>query len=270
MSLKLNVSELEKILELFYELSGIRIVVFDENFCELLAYPKEKCPFCKEIHSHPELSEICDICDRRSFEECRRRKDIYIYKCHIGLVEATIPLIQYNQIIGYVMFGQITDIKEKKELERFVSETNRTYNIHCTTKKLKYRSKEQINAAAKLMEICTEYILLKEMIVPENSKIIIHTKEYIEKHLGEHISVAELCRHARTGRTGLYRAFSREYGMGIAAYIRKRRLEYAYQLLQTTELSIAEISDQCGFSDYNYFSRVFKKEYGISPHHIRN
>lgn len=269
LSLRLNVEEMEEMLKLFYDLSGIRIVVIDENFSEILAYPKEKCPFCREIHSKPKLSALCDSCDRKSFEECRKRRDLYIYQCHMGLVEATIPLRHYDQIIGYVMFGQITSIKDKKELAAFVEQVNQTYQTSCTVKGLKYRSEKQIGAAAKLLEICTEYILTKELAAPQNSDNVLRARQYILEHLGEELSVSEICRHAQVGRTELYRAFSQEYGMGIAAYIRKKRLAHAYELLRTTALPVAVISDQSGFSDYNYFSRVFKQEYGISPHKAR-
>ncbi|MBD9009716.1 MAG: AraC family transcriptional regulator [Clostridiales bacterium] len=54
--------------------------------------------------------------------------------------------------------------------------------------------------------------------------------------------------------------------MGVAEYIRKKRLEYACSMLKSGELSVAEVSEKAGFSDYNYFSRLFKKHYGVSPH----
>lgn len=268
-SLRLNVSEMEEIMKLFYDLSGIRIVVIDENFCEILAYPKEKCPFCREIHSKPKLSAICDQCDRESYYESQRRRGLYIYKCHIGLVEATIPLLHYDKIIGYVMFGQITDIKDKNELSEFVAQVNKTYQTRCTVKGLKYRSEKQISAAAKLLEICTDYILSKELAAPQNSDAVLRARQYILEHLSEDLSISEICRYANVGRTELYHAFSAEYGMGIAAYIKKKRLGHAYVLLKSTTLSIAAVSDMSGFSDYNYFSRIFKKEYGISPSQMR-
>lgn len=43
----------------------------------------------------------------------------------------------------------------------------------------------------------------------------------------------------------------------------------AKKLLKVTDLSISEISDRVGFSDYNYFSRVFKQRYNISPKKFR-
>ena len=270
MSLRLNVSELEKMMKLFYDMSGIRIVLIDESYREVLAYPKEKCPFCREIHSNPNLSAFCDKCDIHSYEESRKMKDIYIYKCHMGLTEATFPLMHYQNIIGYVMFGQITDIKNKNKLEEFVNEVNNKYNTNCTAKGLKYRNKKQINAAAKLLEICSEYILLKELAAPQENRIMKNAKEYINKNLSDSLLVCDICKYTGVGRTELYQAFSRELGMGVAAYIRKERLLYAHKLLKTTSFSVSEISDRVGFSDYNYFSRIFKKEYGISPHKVRH
>ena len=56
---------------------------------------------------------------------------------------------------------------------------------------------------------------------------------------------------------------------GIATYVRKKRLSKAKALLKTTDIPIPQISDKVGFSDYNYFLRAFKKEYGISPKKVR-
>ena len=56
---------------------------------------------------------------------------------------------------------------------------------------------------------------------------------------------------------------------GIAAFIKNKRLERAKELLKTTDMTISEISDACGFSDYNYFLREFKKKYGTTTKQIR-
>ncbi|MBS6831448.1 MAG: helix-turn-helix transcriptional regulator [Clostridiales bacterium] len=45
-------------------------------------------------------------------------------------------------------------------------------------------------------------------------------------------------------------------------------LKLAYSLLKSGEFTVAEVSEKSGFSDYNYFSRIFKRRYGISPYKI--
>lgn len=267
--MKLNTQELNNILRLFYNLSGIRIVVFDENFCEVISYPQKPCRFCREIKSLDALKKKCAESDNNAFKKCANDGNVYIYKCHAGLTEATIPLKDHNKIIGYMMFGQITDLRDRRELADFVANVNKMYNINCTEKGIKYRSCEQISAAAQLLEICTNYILLKEMVQPETGRITHLAKEYIKQHLTEEIKICDICVYADVSRTKLYDTFKADCGMGVSAYIRKKRLEYAKALLKTGDFSVSDAAQRSGFSDYNYFSRIFKKQYKVSPHKIR-
>lgn len=268
MSLRLNIREIKNIFELFYTMSGIRIVLFDADHNEVLAHPKNKCRFCASMHSTKELAQKCRESDATAFDECKNSDKIYIYKCHAGLVEATIPLKDNNKIIGYMMFGQITDLKDKAALQELVDAVNRRYNLECTPKGIKCRSEKQIAAAAKLLEICMNYILLKEMIIPDNNRITRLSKEYIADNLCSDIKIGDICEYADTCRTKLYEAFARDCGMGVAEYIRRERLKLAHSLLKSGEFSVAEVSERSGFSDYNYFSRIFKHRYGISPYKI--
>ena len=264
-----NTEELYSILELFYNLSGIRIVIFDDNFREIISYPSEKCAFCREICSRGELADKCMVSDLNSFDTCHKTMEILIYKCHAGLVEATVPLCYGGRIIGYVMFGQITDIKDKNGLKEFVDGINEKYGTNCTTKGLKYKNKKQISAAARLLEICTEYIILKEMVIPKGNRTTVLAKEYINSHIDTDIKISDICGYAKVSRTRLYEDFAKDCGMGVAEYIRKKRLDYAKSLLKNTDISVSMASEKAGFSDYNYFSRVFKKKFGISPHKMK-
>ncbi|MBQ7096898.1 MAG: helix-turn-helix transcriptional regulator [Clostridia bacterium] len=87
--------------------------------------------------------------------------------------------------------------------------------------------------------------------------------KYINAHL-DNVSVESLCEHLNLSRTALYNIFRIKTGQGVASFIRNKQLENAKKLLADTDLSISEISARCGFSDYNYFSRVFKNKYGVS------
>ena len=197
-----------------------------------------------------------------------------IYKCHAGLVEAVIPLHENEKIIGYLMFGQITDNPDKDNLYGNIENLNQKYGLDTDALKngiatIPYKSSDQILTAAKIMEACTSYIIYKELIKPENDKIFEAAKNYIEKHLHEDISIEQLCKDLKIGRTKLYEVFRNEMKMGISKYILRRRMHRAKKLLKTTDLSISEIAYNVGFSDYNYFSRVYKKIYGKSPRQYR-
>lgn len=59
--------------------------------------------------------------------------------------------------------------------------------------------------------------------------------------------------------------FKRLYGKTFNEYINNVRISYAQQLLVNTNNSISQISEQCGYNDACYFSRIFSKLCGISP-----
>lgn len=68
----------------------------------------------------------------------------------------------------------------------------------------------------------------------------------------------------------LYRKLKAIVGNTPSHFIRKYRLERAKELLMNPELTISEVAYQVGFSDPNYFSRVFHKEFGGPPNQFRN
>ena len=107
MKLEFDKDQLLKLMKDFYILTGIRVVLYDDEYHQLLSWPEKDCAFCTRVKSHPELRRKCMESDIHSFQQCDDRKDITIYQCHAGLIEAAVPLISSHIIIGYLMFGQI-------------------------------------------------------------------------------------------------------------------------------------------------------------------
>ncbi|MBQ2780031.1 MAG: PocR ligand-binding domain-containing protein [Clostridia bacterium] len=172
MPLRLNTKEMEDLLRSFYTLSGIRLVLFDTAFREVISYPTESSPFCQMMKACPQTRRKCTYADHRSFEKCEKTNALVLYKCHAGLVEAVIPLHESEKIIGYLMFGQITDNAEKTALLSYIELCAQKYHLDEATLReslqaVTYRSEEQIHAAAKILEACTSYILYRELIEPE-------------------------------------------------------------------------------------------------------
>ena len=54
-------------------------------------------------------------------------------------------------------------------------------------------------------------------------------------------------------------------GNSTAVFIRSVRLQYAKELIQSSDKSISEIAYDVGFNDPSWFSRAFKEEFGFSP-----
>ena len=67
------------------------------------------------------------------------------------------------------------------------------------------------------------------------------------------------------GRTNFYRKVREVMGMSPNDYLRKCRMERAAELLRSTEDNVGEVCAQVGMPDAQYFSRVFKAYFGVSP-----
>ena len=74
-----------------------------------------------------------------------------------------------------------------------------------------------------------------------------------------------LSEHFRYSKTFLLMLFRQSFHTTVTEYINNEKLDCAVRLLRTSIMNINEISDYLGFSDPAYFSRLFKKRFGICP-----
>ncbi len=264
--------DLLELMKHFYVLTGIRAVLFDENYTELVSYPRDGIPFCSCMRENPMFKEMCRKSDIEAFKRCTQTGALSVYKCHAGLIEATVPLTDNGAVIGYVMFGQITDEREKGELVeklKIICSQYSERDVEAEIKNIKYKSEKQILAASKILEACTSYILLKDMVRRSGKQLIEQVEKHVDEHMSEVVNVESLCKALNISRTRLYEATSQFTSGGVASFVRHRRLERAKKLITTTDIPVSEISYKVGFSDYNYFLKSFKKHYGKSPKTIR-
>ena len=267
-SLALNKDRILSFFEGFHTLTGIKIALFSGSGKEILSYPEEHCPFCGFIRSSEDGNNNCEISNRKSFERCKKTKKIEMFHCHAGLIETTVPLIDTGAVIGYIMFSQITDNPDKAGLRSTLSKAIRKYEqqpkgIDASIFDVVYKNSEQINATAKILEACTLYVLLSNMISLRNENFIRNLNLFLLTHLSEDLSVDRLTEEFNISKNKLYDSVTKYMGIGIAKHIKKLRLEEAKRLLIETDMTIVQIADRVGFTDYNYFCRVFKKEVGL-------
>lgn len=93
--------------------------------------------------------------------------------------------------------------------------------------------------------------------------------EYIESNYAESITLSQLS--ARAGMSPKYfcRFFQSIVHKTPMEYLNYYRIERACCELADTDTSVTEVGYNCGFHDTSYFIRIFKREKGITPGHIR-
>ncbi|MEZ6191444.1 MAG: substrate-binding domain-containing protein [Phycisphaerales bacterium] len=88
---------------------------------------------------------------------------------------------------------------------------------------------------------------------------------FMREHVHEPIQIPDILRHVPISRSVLERRFQSLLGRSPAAEIRRLHLERARQLLVETDLSIEVVAKRSGFTSPEYFTSVFRPEYGQTP-----
>ena len=99
--------------------------------------------------------------------------------------------------------------------------------------------------------------------------MIDRAKEYIEENFRRDISLDDVSREVDISPYYFSKLFKQETGRNFIEHLTEIRLKNARDLLQNSQLSIKEICVQSGYSDPNYFSRIFKKYEGVTPSEFR-
>lgn len=89
---------------------------------------------------------------------------------------------------------------------------------------------------------------------------------YIDRHYMEKLSLRKISADLNIGMTKLCALAKKISGEGsVTKLISKRRIEAAKVLLIKGDLSISAIAERVGFTDYNYFTKIFKSIEGETP-----
>lgn len=267
--------EVQKLLDDYQKLVGVRIAVFDTQFNELYSSPKNLSNFCQRIRQNDALNAACRYCDERAFLLAKANRETYMYPCHLGLYEAVTPIYDNQQLLGYVMVGQLLDNSNNKDQKW--REINLLYHQHQSTfapyrkefDDLKQMSMEEIEAVTNIMKACASSIWLQHLIDVERSPIIERIDNYIEQHYTKKIHTTALCDALYISKTTIYNYLKNEHNMSLTQYINAYRIKLSKEHLKEKKTPIAEVAMAVGFDDYNYYTRVFKKITGETPRQYR-
>lgn len=97
------------------------------------------------------------------------------------------------------------------------------------------------------------------------SKPVRETIQYLKKNYNEDISLATIADYIGINSDYLCRIFKNEVGCTINKYIEQIKISNAIDLMKNKGMKIYEISQEVGYHNEHYFSRVFKKVTGVSP-----
>ena len=89
--------------------------------------------------------------------------------------------------------------------------------------------------------------------------------EFVDEHAGEPIEVVDVVLHLRCSRRHAEQSFRKLKGRSIGDYIADRRIEEVKRRLLRSDMTIAKISEECGFSAQAHLTRLFRRRTGLTP-----
>lgn len=111
--------------------------------------------------------------------------------------------------------------------------------------------------------------LVQKHSIRHYSPLVQKAVAYIESDLTGDLSLRALAAKQNVSASYFSTLFRRETGKTVTEYVTETRMEKAARLLQATHLQVQTVAQHCGMSDVNYFSKVFRRRYGVSPKQFR-
>ena len=265
--------EINSILRDFHRISGARISIHDIEFNEIYSYPADPTEFCKCIQQNDAVRKDCIRNDYTAFKNVKETKNVFVYKCRRGLYEAVAPIYHYGTLSGFLMLGQICDNSDSSMqyvIEKATEILGDKKTADRISRTVKRADIEVINSYINIMTVLAEYLTKTNRISDYNDKLPKLIKEYINKNYSQKITLSILSQKFECCNATLTKSFKNEYNLSIMSYLLSIRLEKSKEMIIKTRKSFKEIANECGFYDQNYFSKLFTKQYGISPTEFRS
>lgn len=215
------------------------------DYAKLYSSERQNAIHCFTVNDMPALSKILDIISA----------DIRMNKYY--------SVDDYRHFITTLVVDSLRSNKYQPLLEKYLEKDitfiSKLYYLHSM--------KETI---ARVMDIFSSMTIEREQEgLSDASKIINDVIHYINLHYAEKISLSNIEEKYSISASYFCKLFKSASGLSFVNYLNQVRVEKATQLLVSTNKKISDVAKECGFSDYPYFCKTYRKFTGYSPNEIR-
>lgn len=169
------------------------------------------------------------------------------------------PFISHEISIPTLWTGEVTDYTQIKSLSDQIDE-------------LYFGGGSELVCQARLLELWSLFYKRREVLDTEKVSYGNRLKESIDfmhENFGNHILIGEVAGLAHMSEGHFSRVFREYMKLSPIEYLLNLRIRESIRLLSATDMPIGEISLNCGFNDFSYFGKQFKKETGMTPREYR-
>ncbi|SDC11914.1 two-component system, response regulator YesN [Candidatus Frackibacter sp. WG12] len=185
-----------------------------------------------------------------------------------------------DQLLDEIQQDDYELVKVKIRIIEFLVSLSRTINQEAEIEICHFYFEELISESAEInsMNQFASWVKNKLKIVVDKvtkaydeieDDIIKQATNYINRNYDQDLTLERVAKAVHLNPSYLSHTFKEETGSNFTDYLTKIRLKKAQELLKTSKSKITEIAHQVGYQNSNYFSQVFKKEFGLTPTQYR-
>lgn len=183
-------------------------------------------------------------------ELCKRIKTD-IRTSHIPVILLTAKISEEYQLVGY-----------EAGADAYIAKPFNMDILFLRIRKLIEQQESRKALFQKTIDVNPSSITITSL----DEKLVQKALDCVERNMDNpEYSVEELSADIGMNRTHLYRKLHSIVGMTPSDFIRSIRLKRAAQLMEKSQLTVAEIADMVGFNTQKYFSKYFKEMFGVYP-----
>lgn len=282
-----NPHEISVFINAVRDLCGVGICYYDlSDFFHYDKYGVKNnrghyCAFCEKTRSLPKGRDCCNKSDKSDAVALAKEYDTpFFFECHMGMKELVVPVRKESELIGVLFVGQCR-----------IQGDNHTGTITKSTQRLGGKPEEMLSLYEQLPvksqddllnigKILSQYfhtkVLNNQLLTPEitetdtNKDLAYLMQDYINANYSYSISPKNIAEKFYVNPSYASRCFSEKHGITLTEYISQVRIAKAMLLLKISTTPISNIALNVGYTDLNYFSRLFKKRVGLTPTQYRN
>lgn len=244
----------------FYRDNYLKLTRYSFYLPERSLIENDHLPSLPGAYQEIDMGELMDQLRRKQFQKAFTEFLEYV---HLRSMDYRIDIFEFKSLLGNFIFNVATTLGKMKFEIGGLEETKYDY----------FRKIDEALYASDAIAVTEAFIHEVERTIGETNPSVnpnmTKLLEYIQNHYADPITLTGVARQFHFNASYLSSYFTAHNGEGFSEYLNKVRVEKAMELLETTEKSISDISASVGYSDQSYFTKVFKKQTGISPSRYR-
>ena len=235
--------------------------------------------FCTLVARTPAGCEACLETQVRIQRLAGRKPSTQQINCFGGLTEIAVPVVIGGRHVATLMSGQVFRREPtERDFKMVAAMLHQSGEWERKTRKAYFETPvvnaERFEAIIQLLTVFAQYLAdfaSRQVLASasEEPAAVASAKLFVQTHVEEPISLAQVVRHVHVSRFYFCKLFKKATGITLTEYVVRVRIEKAKTLLVDPSLRISEVVFAAGFGSIPQFNSVFKRIVGMPPTEYR-